>query len=252
MRPVSDPAELAEIFERDRDLHLYGLGDLAEPFWSRSAWFRAGEAVAGIVGIPDGPPVGYAMATDGADAVLTLFASIQGQVADGVLVVGATGLAAVLSAVRPTTPLGRHLRMIRTTDAPVDAGPAIRLGVDDLPAIQALRDKQPGEAFFLHHMLEHGVFYGIYEAGMLIALAGTHVVDDDHGVAAIGSVVTRTDRRGRGLSTQVTAAVVAELTDRVRTIGLNVKADNAAAQAVYRKLGFDVYCEYEEVILGAT
>src|SRR5690606_32377740 len=36
---IEDPAELATLFQRDRETHIYGLADLEEPYWSHSAWY---------------------------------------------------------------------------------------------------------------------------------------------------------------------------------------------------------------------
>jgi hypothetical protein len=49
-------------------------------------------------------------------------------------------------------------------------------------------------------MVKQGVYYGVYEQGDLIAAAGTHLLAAQTGVAAVGNVYTRSDRRGRGLA----------------------------------------------------
>jgi ribosomal protein S18 acetylase RimI-like enzyme len=128
---------------------------------------------------------------------------------------------------------------------------AVRLGSEDYEALRALYSDgdAAGERppFFDAGMLRHGVFYGIREGERLAAAAGTHVLAEQEGVAGIGNVYTRRDRRGRGLGLQVTAAVTAELLrKRIATVALNVEDGNAAAIRVYEKLGFRQYCEYRE------
>ena len=68
-----------------------------------------------------------------------------------------------------------------------------------------------GEApdFFAPSMLDAGLFFGVREAGTLVAAAGPHIVAPDMGICAIGNVYTRRDRRGRGHGQRVTAAVAA-------------------------------------------
>ena len=66
---------------------------------------------------------------------------------------------------------------------------------------------------------------------------GTHLLAREEGAAAIGNVYTRRDHGGGGLGRLVTSAVVGELSG-VETIGLNVRADNAAALHLYESLGF--------------
>ena len=101
--------------------------------------------------------------------------------------------------------------------------------------------------FFYASMVSDGVFFGVFEDQQLIAAAGTHLVSRDEGAAAIGNVYVRRDRRCAGLGRIVTAAVVNELRD-VATIGLNVRADNAAAIRVYESLGFVRHCGFLEAV----
>ncbi len=132
-----------------------------------------------------------------------------------------------------------------------------RLGPDDLPAVEALyADGAPvGQSpdFFSASMLEQGVFYGVWEAGALVSVAGTHLVSMQESVGAVGNVYTRRDRRGRGLATAVTSAVTAELVRLgLRTIALNVNQENAAAIRIYERLGYKKYCAFVEGLAART
>jgi predicted GNAT family acetyltransferase len=134
---------------------------------------------------------------------------------------------------------------------------AVRLGQDDFSTLERLysdgisTDEAPG--YFSRSMLEHGVFYGIREGGELIAAAGTHLVVPEEGVAAIGSIYTRRDRRGRGLATRVTGAVTrALLAMNLPTIALNVSPHNEPARRAYERLGFRHYCDYFEGVAGLS
>ena len=92
-----------------------------------------------------------------------------------------------------------------------------------------------------------GVFYGVLHTGALAAVAGTHLVSERTGMAAIGNVFTHPDYRGRGYATLATAAVAGALRRRgIRTVVLNVAQDNAPALHVYEKLGFARYCPFWE------
>ena len=94
-------------------------------------------------------------------------------------------------------------------------------------------------------MVTDGVFHGIHEGPALVAVAGTHLVAREEGVAAIGNVYTRRDRRGRGLGRLMMNAVLGDLAG-IETIGLNVRADNDAALHLYESLGFARHCEFYE------
>lgn len=135
------------------------------------------------------------------------------------------------------------------SDHTASAPSAVRLGPSDLAALARLY--QDGEAageapdFFYSSMVTDGVFFGIYESGDLVAAAGTHLVARDESAAAIGNVYTRRDRRGRGYGRLATSAVLHDLRE-LKTVGLNVRADNAPAIRVYESLGFVRHCEFYE------
>ena len=134
---------------------------------------------------------------------------------------------------------------------PAAGPPCPRLGPADLPAVEDLfdsaasADEEPD--FFTGAMLAQGVYHGAWEGDTLLAIAGTHVLAPDSGVAAIGNVFTRPSARGGGLARATTAAVAGELRDRgIPTIVLNVRQGNGPAVAVYRRLGFVVHGDFDE------
>jgi predicted GNAT family acetyltransferase len=96
-------------------------------------------------------------------------------------------------------------------------------------------------------MVRAGAFFGVREGRELVAAAETHLVVPAEGVAAIGNVYTRRDRRGCGLGAAVTSAVVTELVRLgLRTVALNVAQANATALGLYEKLGFVRYVAFYE------
>lgn len=123
-----------------------------------------------------------------------------------------------------------------------------RLGSEDLPAILQLYGNFPDRPDAFHErQLATGSFFGIRESDEIVSIAGVHILSRWASVAAIGNVFTRPDRRGRGLATKASAAVVqAALKEGIRTIVLNVATDNEAAIRCYRNLGFDQHCSYHE------
>jgi ribosomal protein S18 acetylase RimI-like enzyme len=130
--------------------------------------------------------------------------------------------------------------------APAVGAEIVRLTVADLPTLQSLYALQP-DSIFTPSMLEHGIYYGAYVAGTLVAVAGTHAITRRHRIAAIGNVFTHPAHRGRGLATATTSAVAQALAqDGAREVALNVAEDNPAAIAVYGRLGFAVHMPYWE------
>jgi ribosomal protein S18 acetylase RimI-like enzyme len=95
--------------------------------------------------------------------------------------------------------------------------------------------------------MDAGVFCGVYAAGDLLAVGGTHVVDYDQGIAAIGNMYTHPAHRRRGCSAAILRAIVCELCSRgVTQIVLNVDQRNPGAQALYEAHGFVVHVPYFE------
>ncbi len=235
---------------------VYALGDLAPPFAPYCEWhiessgppavlllFRAFETP---VLFTHGEPAAVAPLLDEIAHEPALYLSIR---------------PAILPLIRERWRVATETPMWRMTLAPADFVPApaqpglvpVRLGLDHLPHLEALfADGAPtGEApdFFAPYMVEQGAFYGLFEGPGLVAAAGTHLLAPAQGVAAVGNVYTRRDRRGRGLASLVTSAVAADLLalqPPLGVIALNVNQNNLAAQRVYQRLGFRFYCDFHE------
>lgn len=78
-----------------------------------------------------------------------------------------------------------------------------------------------------------------------------HVWSPTYRVSALGNVTAHPGVRGQGLATTAVAALCGRLLDNVDHIALNVKADNAAAIAVYTRLGFSPIADYSEFTFTA-
>lgn len=103
----------------------------------------------------------------------------------------------------------------------------------------------PGN-YFDDRMLETGKYFGRIMDGEIVCVSGVHVHSDEFKISVLGNITTHPEYRGKGLATAVTAKLVKELRDNGNMVALNVNKDNAAAIKCYRKLGFEIYCEYEE------
>jgi RimJ/RimL family protein N-acetyltransferase len=130
--------------------------------------------------------------------------------------------------------------------APPSPLPLERLTTDDAGAVADLYARW-GPTFFDRMMIQGGIYYGARNAGRLVAVAGTHVISRDRGVAAIGGVLTHPDYRGRGLATAATGAVARHLVgEGIDLIVLNVRAGNVPAVAAYSRLGFRAWLAFTE------
>jgi RimJ/RimL family protein N-acetyltransferase len=129
------------------------------------------------------------------------------------------------------------------------AGKVTRLEAADLPALQALYEASYPGNWFDPRMLETGCYYGFRSGMEILSVAGIHVYSPSYRVAALGNITTHPAHRGRGLCISVTARLCHVLLQEMDFIGLNVKADNAAAIHCYEKLGFERAGEYEEYLI---
>jgi ribosomal protein S18 acetylase RimI-like enzyme len=248
MPPVRDASAIRSILAADPGWSVYALGDLAPGFFEHSEWFRprgGAEAIALLYRAFE-TPVLFAMGE--AEAVASMLDEIGGQAA--VYLHVRPEIVPVLARRYEIVELKEMCRMVLdwTAYRPACTDAAVRLSREDLQDLQRLyadgRENGEEPDFFFPSMLDDGVFYGVREGGELAAAAGTHLAVREEGVAAVGNVYTRRDRRGRGLAAQTTSAVVNEL--RGLTVALNVSRKNGAAIRVYERLGFRRHCDYYE------
>ncbi|MEO8677950.1 MAG: GNAT family N-acetyltransferase [Vicinamibacterales bacterium] len=242
MPRLEDKSDIRAALRRDPVWGVYALSDLDPTLFGRTKWFT-----------PD-----LTLVLDLYDTTI-LFATGPGGVREALdyvtwpvhLQVQADVLAEVARYATITTTKLMWRMGWRGTEPGAVAPAARRLGGSDVPALKALYadGDTSGEApdFFFPSMVTDGVFFGIDEGSALAAAAGTHILARAEDAAAIGNVYTRRDRRGRGLGTAVTAAVLNELSG-IGTIGLNVRADNDAAIRMYEGLGFVKHCQFTEAL----
>ena len=118
-------------------------------------------------------------------------------------------------------------------------GPARRLRGADVNRINALYATDGGPNNYSFDTIERAIYYGIFDADELVAVAGTHIVSPNQGIAVVGNVFTHRRARGRGLASVVTAAVTRELLDRGSPhVVLTVDPDNTPAVVAYTRLGY--------------
>ena len=168
--------------------------------------------------------------------------------------------------VRMVLPPGKNI--------PAPTQPTRRLTPSDANRLIALY--QHGGAYapdaFDCSQLDDGYFFGIEDGnGTLAAAGGTHIVFRSQnppptganpifsscpgsldtlisqGVAAIGNIYTRPDRRGQGYGQAVTTGITRALQqDGFNLIVLNVDEQNLVARSIYEKLGFELHCHFYE------
>lgn len=118
------------------------------------------------------------------------------------------------------------------------------LGDADAAEMLALAQlTKPGPFCARTHTL--GRFIGVRDGGRLIAMAGERL--HAQGFREVSAVCTHPDYRGRGYGAALLHAVAARIRDDGETPFLHSYATNAAAIALYRRLGFAVRGEVVHV-----
>lgn len=251
---VRRPAELADLYARHPEVHPYGLADLEEPLWSRSTWYRSGDAAVGVLDLGSGAPVLYAVAADPASdrATLDLLDALAPDLPEHFVVTGPLGLAERLGPTHVADWVIPHVKLHLPDDRALPpADPRVTwLDRDAADEVVALRQTGgDASAFFIPSLLDTG-HYGAVRIGQdLAAVAGVHVLSERYGVAAIGNVLTHPARRRQGLARALVATLARRLLDTVAVVGLNVGTANTGARALYHDLGFVPAVIYEEAEL---
>jgi ribosomal protein S18 acetylase RimI-like enzyme len=246
MPPLTDRDTIRAILRRDPVWCVYALGDLSAEMFPKTEWFAPDLS---LVLKDYGTSILFAM---GAGSVREALEHVTWPVH---LQVRADALDAVSRHARvEEVKTMRRMSWSGERVLPRDER-AVRLGDADISALERLYadGESTGESpdFFYPAMVARGVFFGVYEGGHLVAAAGTHLLSREEGAAAIGNIYVRRDRRGRGIGRIVTAGVMRELAG-VETVGLNVRADNAAAIQLYESLGFVEHCLFYEAMATAA
>lgn len=249
VRETRDREEILAVLNEDRVYAAYAIGDLEPPLFDQCEWALAEHA--------DGPRALALLFKGLKPDTLLLYGDPRGLavILAGVMrpaqayAIFTDGQAPALQAHYALAEVKRMVRMAwdRTSPLPPPSPLAFRLTGARLAELQSLY-RLYAEAHFSPYQLMQGVFYGVERDGRLVAVAGTHLVSETYGVAAIGNVFTHPDYRGRGYAQACTAAVLRNLAARIPTIVLNVGADNAVARHVYAKLGFTEHCEFHEAM----
>jgi ribosomal protein S18 acetylase RimI-like enzyme len=253
VRVISDPAEIATFTHAEPWLHLYELGDLDARFFPHTRWWGIGAPLRALCLLytASDPPTLICLAPERElPAAEALLSELAPELTPPFYAHLTPGLERLLVGSRRFE--GRHSKMglcqperLRQFDA--ELADVERLGTEHSGELEALYQKSSAHSWFAAWTLETGFYFGLREGGALVAAAGVHVVCPEQRVAAIGNVATDPAYRGRGLATRVTARLCRALLEVADHVGLNVQADNAAAIACYRKLGFGWIADYHEI-----
>ncbi len=135
-----------------------------------------------------------------------------------------------------------------------------RLRASEARAVNRLYNTEGTPTFYSAAHIESSFYFGVFYDGRLVAVAGTHVVSPEEGVAVVGNVFTHPRYRGRGYATLATGATTEAILRECRDVVLTVDPRNIPAVRAYWRLGYTEVCRLVEapvtrrdmIGLGAT
>jgi ribosomal protein S18 acetylase RimI-like enzyme len=135
----------------------------------------------------------------------------------------------------------------RAAGVELSRGEVLRpLTPEDVPEMVALAQlTEPGP--FRERTIELGPFFGVFEDGRLVAMAGERMHLPRY--VEVSAVCTHPEARGRGYARMLIGVVMDEIRQRGKTAFLHSFADNHAAIRVYENLGFTQRRTFELAVL---
>jgi len=236
-------------------LHIYAIGDLDDFFWRNTAYYalKDGNEIQAIALLYAELPLTTVHAISEQKGVMQqLLQSIFHILPNSFNAHLSPGVQEVFKGQYEVRSYGKHYKMALSSKSSlydVDCSQVVRLTKDDLDEIFRLYKAGYPRNWFDPRMLETKQYFGTRLKNRLVSIAGIHVYSEEYRVAALGNIVTHPDYRGNGFAKSVTARLCQSLSASVEHIGLNVKADNAAAISLYEKLGFEIVGPYYECMV---
>lgn len=246
------PDRIEPALRRNAFLHLYALGDLDPAYWPFTTWYglEAGGEVRAVLLLYTAyaTPTLMALGDPPFDDLHELLRQARPLLPQTVYAHLSPGCREAMEPLARFESRGPHLKMALVEPALSVPGMerVERMTAADVPALNALYDAGYPGHWFDPRQVDTGHYYGLRVDGELGSAAGCHVYSPARRVAALGNIVTHPARRGCGYAAAVTARLCTELLKTVDHVGLNVKADNAAAVRCYERLGFRPVAGYEE------
>lgn len=240
IRTVADRRALDAAMAEDRPYAAYALAHLEHGLFEHARfWVADGLEGHGVV-MHAGGMLGPALCTMGDAAAVDALLSLHPGPLTSYL---ATGAPEHMAALDRTYAISSAVQMQRmsVSAASFEAVPGAvrRLQGPDARALNMLYSTEGSPTGYRPDHIERGVYFGAYEGNRLLAVAGTHVVAPNVGIAVVGNVFTHPEARGGGLATRVTSAVTAELLDRgCALVALTVNPTNTPALRAYQRLGY--------------
>jgi GNAT superfamily N-acetyltransferase len=250
VEPIRDPAAIRAILEPEREYAAYALAQLDTRLFAANQWvISRGESGREALVVHSHSGLGNALFAIGDPTALDIALSLHpgARFSFGSLKLEHKPI--VQKYYVMTRPQLMQRMTISRDKFEHAEGAAVRLTPPDVPLVNRLYSIEGGATAYVASHMTDGVYYGVFENGDLISIAGTHVVSRNEGVAVVGNVFTHPRHRGKGHATLATSAVTKELLQFCELVVLTVEAQNDAAVRVYTRLGYKSVCNLHETPL---
>lgn len=252
VRPLRDPAAIRALLEPQRAYAAYALAQLAPRLFPLvRCWHAEGQHGEGLV-LHSSGGLGEATFTLGEPAAVDAILSLHRGPRQNFATCAPDHLP-VLERYFRVAQQQTMLRMVvdeqafRPPRAPEPLVAGRRLSAADARAVNRLYNTEGSPTFYSAAHIESSHYHGVFSAGRLVAVAGTHVVSPEEGLAVVGNVFTHPRHRGRGLATLATGLTTASvLAAGCRDVALTVDPRNEPAVRAYWALGYREICRLVE------
>lgn len=238
VRPLTDRDEIRRLLAPHRPYAAYALGQLQPHLFLRSQWWTARGAGGEALLLHSAGGLGSALFALGAGEALETMLELH----PGPRHTFLTGELSHLPALMRHYRLAERQAMLRMQADRVSfqpvTGEAHRLSGRNVRQINQLYRIDGTPAFYTAQNIDDALYYGAFDQGQLVAVAGTHVVTAPDEIAVVGNVFTHPSHRGQGLGTLVTSAVTQQALVSCRDVVLSVDPRNEPAVRAYRRIGF--------------
>ena len=242
VRRLRSAREIDRLLADERVYAAYAVAQLEPGLFEQSRFWAAEGSTGRALILHSEAGMGRALVTVGDPAALDALLSLHPGPLSNYLATGAPEHLPVIE--RHFTVSGavemRRMAVDVLTFHPAEGTAVRRLSGSDVSALNALYSTEGGPTGYTAAHIQRGVYFGAYDGRWLVAVAGTHVVAPEPGIAVVGNVFTHPAYRGGGLATQVTSAVTEELLtgSGCRSVVLTVNPMNTPAVQAYSRLGY--------------
>lgn len=249
---VHAKADIEAFARKNPFLHIFEIGDLDDFFWPHTIWYgwrNQGEIQQlALIYTPLETPVLLAFADPPHEQMHDFLKALLPLLPRRIFVQLDLHTLDVFAKSYQIEPHGLFWKMALvdfSKIASIETSGVIQFSENDLEMLEMFYSGAYPTNVFNARMLQTGRYYGVRQNNTIISAAGVHVYSPTYRVAALGNVSTQPESRGRGLAAKVCAKLCQVLyAEGIEQIGLNVRADNVTAIALYERLGFEKVAEF--------